>query len=933
MKTVVQRGKIKSSCALGIVLGVFCSVTSFATPFPEPVNGVVTLDVKSGTTTYDSGTLSSQVTSLVKTGDGIAVISVESPNFSGSTEVQEGTLTLKVHQALGPVGSAQTGGAVTVLDKATLHLNWPGIGQADYLWQKRTVAIEGTGADGTGALVIAPTTGTGTMNDRIIGTLELTGNATVTSTQRWGVSVALKFNGNTLTRNGEGAMMLLNKIVGPGDMVLNRGTTGTAISFQPSTSFTGFDAKTSKIICNDKSCVTMYQTASEIPFNFEIKGPDTRVYASNNGTAPNENRNYNVITGDILLPAESELAADKVYTYTQDKSGGNMTYATWRGKVTQRSLMVKSGTGALVIDGEFDGFAVGSADAAKRFQLSNGDLIFGPCAKVRNLNMANYNQGLGGLTIEGGQIHFTTLQPAYGGRSRPKPTRMLGGDVHVRSEFGAASGSNQCSEVCIEGGRFVTSNQFNVAYHNAFSTGFFVQRGGLVQTPVVNKVQSLGNMGYTVYSQSGGTNDSCCTGRGGSRVRVNENGGSALMMLTGSNTLFKTENFEYAYGDSRNSDFNLALTDGATLSLDRFRRATPVGSAGFEHTANVYVNGGILDVRTSNGLSGSDSSEDGFYKRSPDHFVIGPNGFVVETKDCYQNVTTTPWTRYRTYIPFDLEKPTGLGLSEIRLPTTDAFKSLTYYSSARIEIEGDGFGASALADWDFEQACLVVRIANPGCGYSKANTTVKIQSPDLASWYDCDFDLSAQKCGPIVVRGESGAIVYGRSSTFDGGVSVAKGSYLRMATPGSIPNGNALRVDGQFDVHTNDLVVSELAGSGEVIRTGTERGNITLAADGAVRVKASELFAAGSTPLRFPALLTLSTGAKIVVEDPESLPETKDGATVLTANGGLELIGGSLPPLVDAQGRSLSDHWKLRIKNGGKSLCLGPQKGMVLLFR
>lgn len=936
MKKAVQSGKIKSSCALGLVLAMFCGASSFAAQFPAPVDGVVTLSVADGSvTTYDTGTLSSQVTKVIKTGKGQAIIAVESPLFTGTTEVQGGTLTLKVHQALGPVGISAIGGDITVADKATLHLNWPGIAQGTYLWTKRTVTIEGTGADGQGAIRIQPTAGAeNPMNDSTFGTIALSGDATVTSTQRWGFSVAFRFNTHTLTRNGAGSMMFIGKFYGPGNIVLNsevKKTPTNVASFQENVSFDGFTDGTSTVTCNAGARVSLYKVKNPIPFNFVFASSNGYVYASNNGTAPNENRNLNVITGDITFPSPEALSGTgKVFTFQQDKNSSvNKTYMTWKGTVTQPvgTLLNHVGSGSLVLDGRFEGGAA-NGDSANRFQFTNGELIFGPNADVCNLYPANFSTGKGQMLFEGGKVHLTGPGlGAYGGGTKAKPSRQIGGSVHVACDSTLSAGDNTYGSFYIEGGDVTFSNFLYVSATKDLSNGFLVQRGGLIRSPIQGQLQYYGYKGHTVYYQCGGTNDSCCTGRGAERVKVNMSNGSALMAITGSNTLFKTEWFLYACGDDGASYFNLSLSDGATLSLDCFRRKKLDSEETYAHPAYVYGDGGVLHIRKSNGLTNMEGSDPNFYRANPTHFVIGPKGLTFDTTDCIQQVGPPP-SYYKSYIPFTLEKPTGRGVSKITLPTTDAFKALTYYSPMRIEIEGDGFGAAAFADWDFETSSLVVRITNPGCGYTKDKTTVKIASPDLSAWYDCDFELSEFTCGPLVVKGQ-GIMLYNAASTFDGGLVIEKGAYVRMYNPGAVPAGNALTVYGEFNVNTNNLTVSSVAGNGRITCDGTGAGNIVLAANGTVHLKAADLFAAGSTALRFPRRFTMSNGAKIVLDDPENLPEESAERKPFLTAGTLELVDGTVPQLEG----DLGAKWRVRLSDGGKTLCLGQKKGLCILFR
>ena len=125
--------------------GVACAVAGLAlgagaVALPEAVDGVVTVDVPSGTVVYDTA-VPETATKLVKMGAGEALLTVAS-TATCPVEVQAGTLTPTLVDALG--SAASSAGAVTVWDGASLKFGFAGTGQSSIM-MSRTVHISGKG--------------------------------------------------------------------------------------------------------------------------------------------------------------------------------------------------------------------------------------------------------------------------------------------------------------------------------------------------------------------------------------------------------------------------------------------------------------------------------------------------------------------------------------------------------------------------------------------------------------------------------------------------------------------------------------------------------------------------------------------------------------------------------------------------------------------
>lgn len=207
----------------GLALGLGAGGALHAADFPAAVDGVLTLDLAAGVTnTY--ATALPAATTLVKTGPGCAILTVASTAFTGNVDIREGTLTLADRAAAG----SNTKIAVTG-DAATLHLNFPrpaGAGQNTPFFTGHDVTIRGRGVDGRGAFRYTATSDGG-LDDVMLESLTLSGDASLAVPSRFGIEKAINLNGHTLTRVEGDAQWMWNSTVCTIDAGVISNATGT----------------------------------------------------------------------------------------------------------------------------------------------------------------------------------------------------------------------------------------------------------------------------------------------------------------------------------------------------------------------------------------------------------------------------------------------------------------------------------------------------------------------------------------------------------------------------------------------------------------------------------------------------------------------------------------------------------------------------------
>jgi fibronectin-binding autotransporter adhesin len=201
--------------------------------------GAVNFSNSTAYTLTGNGAIAGAVT-VIKTGTGTALLAVTNNTYSGGTIITDGVLTIGAPMALGnPSGST----LATVSGTGMLQINGAAL---DTTHATKVVRISGHGAGGAGAIdntVGGLTSGSGDIG---IGSLELTGNATVGATANWQVGhtgSGIIGNGYTLTKRGTNYLYLKRAATSPlGGLVIDGLGIGGGVLFWDSANGAGTTA-------------------------------------------------------------------------------------------------------------------------------------------------------------------------------------------------------------------------------------------------------------------------------------------------------------------------------------------------------------------------------------------------------------------------------------------------------------------------------------------------------------------------------------------------------------------------------------------------------------------------------------------------------------------------------------------------------------------
>ena len=868
--------------------GVACAVAGLAlgagaVALPAAVDGVVTVDVPSGTVVYDTA-LPATATKLVKTGAGEAQLTVAS-TATCPVEVRAGTLTPTLVNALG--SAASSAGAVTVSDGATLKFGFAGTGQNNIM-MSRAIHIAGKGVGEKGAFQFGSSTDSAT-SDSLLLKLVLDADATIGVPKRWGVR-EIVFDGHTLTRVGGSNFMFYNTKVGAGHFVNAEGT----LTPQGAT-FAGTAEDSSLTVRG--GTIAFWNSAGALPWTVHANNGST-VFSAGSGT-PGKTSLNNRLTGVLAINEDLRSTAKH-----------------------------------LNIDARL--ISTNNASKAKTFYVGNNSVLsvvsFRENARAENLRLALNDLAL--VNVFGGAVTASMTRVANGGAVRSAMRQTAGlwaNGVWDQLHVGESSGSY--GAYVLEDGRLDVLGDHNhdAAYvgksANATrrSVGMLVQKGGVYRhsgtsTTIYNGL-AVGYQGYGYCVVSGGTNDTFTKQGQVSRLRVAQGGGIGVVAVSGSNTVMRTGSVD---GGSQNTNYTMyvSVRDGATFAADRLRIYTPTNSAecAAKTVSEFYFDGGVLKPTYGWGYSGINATDKNADSRLPRHFTIGPNGLVIDTSECYSSAERVGRDLSQMVLRFDA--PTGKGLASITLPAIPS--SSIYMGPVPLFIEGAGHGAVAYADYDFDTKTFTPVILAPGCDYDE---TTKVYFPaanslDGASGrLECTYTLADNATtGGLTKRGDMRLALY-RPNTY-GGPTVVEEGLMTLEAQNLLPTTTRLTVNKGATLQLVGETVAGLAGQGTV-----KGGPLTCTGD--LTLNAADTFADGATPLTFEngRKLTFGEGSCVVIADPENLDAHKDAGSrvVVRVPGGIE----GKPTFVLPEGVSSAWH----VRQSGTEIKLSHILGTQILVR
>ncbi len=138
--------------------------------------------------------------------------------------------------------------------------------------------------------------------------------------------------------------------------------------------------------------------------------------------------------------------------------------------------------------------------------------------------------------------------------------------------------------------------------------------------------------------------------------------------------------------------------------------------------------------------------------------------------------------------------PTGMGIVSIALPASiQSLPDWAYAGAPVVEIDGDGTGASAVAEFDSSNGRVTgVTVTSPGCDYTTA--TAKLVRGGFTNDVPLTVALGESVSGGITKAGE-GTLLMEVANTYAGPTRV-EGGTLVVAHAGAIPSDSAIEIAG-----------------------------------------------------------------------------------------------------------------------------------------
>ena len=257
--------------------------------------------------------------------------------------------------------------------------------------------------------------------------------------------------------------------------------------------------------------------------------------------------------------------------------------------------------------------------------------------------------------------------------------------------------------------------------------------------------------------------------------------------------------------------------------------------------------------------------------------------------------------------------PTGKGVGTIPVPEVGAWE---FSGSPLVVIEGDGWGASAFAQFDDEQGLVTnIVVTSPGCGYTWAKATLYRGGPtnDTEIVLD-DYLVDNSKSGGMRVYGkgrlrhavthtyEGPTVVEGDAATtneyWNGSQYPAK-SPLRMA-------GGVCRFGMNGFANLASMNLTGLSGFGRV-----EAKDLTVSS---LVFDAADILAGKKLELALQGKLILGENTIIKIKNAALIAEDQNSRfQLLTAANGITWTG---RPTIDSDG-VLPENWRAVVSNGG----------------
>ena len=247
-----------------------------------------------------------------------------------------------------------------------------------------------------------------------------------------------------------------------------------------------------------------------------------------------------------------------------------------------------------------------------------------------------------------------------------------------------------------------------------------------------------------------------------------------------------------------------------------------------------------------------------------------------------------------------------------------------YIGAPRVLIEGDGYGATAIAEFDSKTGTVTgFRVTSRGCGYTQAKAVVSTMYMDVAA-EEIACVLSDNDATGSFTKAGAGTLTLNAANDW-GGATLVAGGTLKAGVEGAIPANRDLFLSGGGVLDLNGTAttirsVTYGAGAGSIVNAGAA----TVPSDFAMEIAADEVKSGESIPFRGDADLTGKTLTVTGVFESLDPKVCKRYRILSVANGSLT----GAPTIV---AEPLPKGWSFRVTKSGVTLAY--DCGMVLLVR
>lgn len=322
---------------------------------------------------------------------------------------------------------------------------------------------------------------------------------------------------------------------------------------------------------------------------------------------------------------------------------------------------------------------------------------------------------------------------------------------------------------------------------------------------------------------------------------------------------------------------------------------------------------------------------------SPYPVIVNFNGGVLRTKVSWDSIFAANATRrvgkvavYEEGLTIEVPQDTPttqytpiVAAGEGGIQSIALDKPVDGMLAPNVTITGDGYGATAIAEFDTRTRTVTnILITSRGWGYAAKNTTVMLHD-GLTDVATLAFTVGTTPAGGLTKTGAGVLNLYNRN-TWARWTKVFGGT-LKVIDGGAIPDGTVLALSNGATIDFNSLTeptFTAIDGTGGTAVNGSVK---VVGEDGVLSVSAQKFIDRETTAIA--GTLDLSAVTEIALTDADVLTEEAKSLRGLNLFTATTIV----LPDKDVSVTGVPKGWHMRLTDCG--LRLGPDKGFSLLIR